>query len=87
MSRIVEVNEEGALNLPAAVLGNAPPRTRYLVDVRGNAIVLKPVDGPPPFWASASPQERAADLQRWTASHTDEPGLPDEALRRERMYD
>ena len=87
MSRIVEVNEEGALNVPADVLGNAPPHTRYVVDVRGNAIILKPVDSPAPFWATASPQERAEDLRQWAASHTDGPGLPDEALRRDHIYD
>jgi hypothetical protein len=86
-SRIVEVSEEGDLHLPADVLEHVRPHTRYEVSLHGDAIVLKPVDSPIPFWATASPRERAEDLARWAAGHTDGPGLPDEALRREHLYD
>jgi hypothetical protein len=86
-SRIVEVNEEGDLHLSSDVLEHVRPHTRYQVNKRGDAIVLEPIDAPSPFWATASPQERAEDLMRWAESHTDGPGLPDEALRREHLYD
>jgi hypothetical protein len=87
MKRFVEVSEDGSLELPPSVLDNAPPRTRYSVSVRGKAIVLDRVDAPAPFWATAETQERVVDLERWVASHADGPGLPDEALRREHIYD
>lgn len=86
-NRVVEVNDEGSLYLSPDVLEHAPPRTRYVVNVRGDAIVLKQVNGPAPFWATALPQERADDLVRWASSHADGPGLPDDALRREHLYD
>lgn len=34
-----------------------------------------------------SPSERAADLQRWAASHERGPGLPDSAIGRDAIYD
>ena len=34
-----------------------------------------------------SPAERAADLQRWAASHERGPGLPDSATGRDAIYD
>ena len=34
-----------------------------------------------------SPAERAADLQRWAASHERGPGLPDSAVGRDAIYD
>jgi hypothetical protein len=34
-----------------------------------------------------SPAERAADLQRWAASHERGPGLPDFAIGRDAIYD
>jgi hypothetical protein len=86
-SRIVEVNEDGDLHLPSDVLEHVRPHTRYEVFVRGDVILLEPIDSPSPFWATASPQERAEDLLRWASGHTDGPGLPDEALRREHLYD
>lgn len=34
-----------------------------------------------------SPAERAADLQRWAASHERGPGLSDSAIGRDAIYD
>ena len=34
-----------------------------------------------------APAERAADLQRWAASHERGPGLPDSAIGRDAIYD
>ena len=53
-SRIVEVNDEGSLFLPADVLEQLPPCTQYRADVHGNVIVLTPLDGRAPLWATAS---------------------------------
>lgn len=40
-----------------------------------------------PTWAKASPAERAAAFERWAASHSGGPGLPEEAVHRDSMYD
>ena len=39
------------------------------------------------FWATTSPEERAAVFRRWATSHEGGPNLPDEALSRESIYD
>jgi Asp-tRNA(Asn)/Glu-tRNA(Gln) amidotransferase B subunit len=87
MSRIVEVNEEGASHLPPEVLGHAKPRTRYLVEAQGETLILRLAENQQPFWATATPEEWVADFRQWVASHRTGPKLPDEALRRETMYD
>ena len=42
-----------------------------------------------PFWEIAGPEERVAAWKEWVNSHPslDGTGLPDEALRRENMYE
>ncbi len=40
-----------------------------------------------PLWRDLTPAERVADFKKWMDSITDGPGLPDEALRRENIYD
>ena len=59
-----------------------------------NATVPAAVVTPPPShlqpeldFAGGSPAERAADLQRWAASHERGPGLPDTAIGRDAIYD
>ena len=39
------------------------------------------------FPRNFSPAERAADLERWAASHERGPGLPDSAISRDAIYD
>jgi hypothetical protein len=40
-----------------------------------------------PIPRNLSPAERAADLERWSASHDGGPGLPDSAIGRDAIYD
>lgn len=40
-----------------------------------------------PLWRGLSTEERLKDLRVWMDRFTDGPGLPDEALRRENIYD
>jgi hypothetical protein len=87
MAQIIEVDEQGALHLPAQMLG-VRPHTRYIVERQGNALILRPAtEHKQPFSAAATPEARAARFKEWAESHTDGPNLPDEALRRENMYD
>ncbi len=40
-----------------------------------------------PMWRNLTKEERLADFRAWMASKTEGVGLPDEALRRENIYD
>jgi hypothetical protein len=87
METIVEVKEDGTIVLPAEALPTAIPHTRYRVMPTTGGILLTPEEEALPFWATATPEERARAIIEWAQSHTEGPGLPDEALRRENMYD
>lgn len=87
MSQIIEINEEGALYISPEQLGNLGVHRRYVLERDGDTIVLRPVHGSSALWESATPEERAEEFRRWALSHQGGPGLPDEALSREAIYD
>ncbi|NJP08835.1 MAG: hypothetical protein HC866_04595 [Leptolyngbyaceae cyanobacterium RU_5_1] len=89
MKAIVEISEDGTFHLPPEILAAIKPNKRFVVEVSQEKLVLHPEDQtqPLPFWATATPEERAERLMQWAQSHKDGPNLPDEALRRENMYD
>jgi hypothetical protein len=87
MSSIVEVSESGTLQLPAEILQAIRPNTRFVVEVESDRLILSPVPPEQPFWATATPEERAERFHQWIQCHKDSPNLPDEALRRENIYD
>jgi hypothetical protein len=87
MSMIVELDENGELHLPPTMLPGATPHARYQVEVRERQVVISPENGGEFFWQKANPRERAADILQWAASHRHGPGLPDEAVNRENIYD
>jgi hypothetical protein len=88
MSRIVETNEEGAIHLSPELLGESKPHTRYILEVQGDTLTLRPEGESQPFWATASPQERAEAFRRWAnQKRPPAPPLPNEALRRENIYE
>lgn len=95
MSLIVEVSESGTLQLPAEIIQAIQPNTRFVVEVESvrdsvtkqYRLILSPVPKEQPFWATATPEERAERFHQWVQSHKDGPNLPDEALRRENIYD
>ncbi len=95
MSSIVEVNESGILQLPTEILEKIQPNSRFVIKVESvpNSItkqyrlILSPVPPEQPFWATATPEERAERLMQWVKSHQNGVNLPDEALRRENIYD
>lgn len=86
MTEILEVDPQGVLHLPPEVLGHAKPRTRYVVESQGSILVLRP-EKEPPFWQTAMPKERADAFRQWASSHETGPGLSDETLRREHIYE
>jgi hypothetical protein len=87
MHQIVEVNEEGGLYLPSEVLGNVEPHTRYILEARNGSLTLTPLDQEQPFWATATPEERARAFQEWAMNLPEAPALPDEAFSRDSIYD
>jgi bifunctional DNA-binding transcriptional regulator/antitoxin component of YhaV-PrlF toxin-antitoxin module len=87
MSSIVEVSESGTLQLPAEILQAIRPNTRFVVEVESDRLILSPVPPEQPFWATATPEEGVERFHQWVQSHKDGPNLPDEALRRENIYD
>ena len=87
MSTILEVDESGTLHLPANILPKSAPHTRYVASAHGQQLILAPADGKEAFWETATPEERAIDILHWAASHADGPGLPDEAVGRDGIYD
>lgn len=87
MGEIVEVDERGAIQLPADLLAVVKPHTRYVLEVQDDTLVLHPLPRPA-FWQTATPQERAEAVRRWAALERPiAPPLPDAALHREQMYD
>jgi bifunctional DNA-binding transcriptional regulator/antitoxin component of YhaV-PrlF toxin-antitoxin module len=87
MSLIVEVSKSGTLQLPAEILQAIGSNIRFVVEVEGDRLILSPVPPKPPFWATATPEERAERFHQWVQSHKGGANLPDEALRRENIYD
>lgn len=87
MHPMVEINSEGILYLPDEILQTIQPHTRFSVEVENGRVILSPVPSEQPFWATATPEERAERLMAWVQSHQDGPNLSDEALRRENIYD
>jgi hypothetical protein len=75
------------LQLPAEILQAIQANTRFVIEVESDRLILSPVPPEQPFWATATPEERAERFHQWVQSHKDGPNLPDEALRRENIYD
>ena len=87
ITSIVEINETGTLQLPDEILQAIAPHTRFQVEIGAdNRLILSPLPSEQPFWATATPEERAERLMQWVRSHQDGANLPDEALRRENIY-
>jgi hypothetical protein len=87
MSQIVEVDEHGAIQLPADLLLSVKPHTRFALELRGATLVLQPVESEA-FWTTATPEERAVAVRRWAAlERPPAPALSDDAVSREQMYD
>ena len=86
MNSIVKTNEKGDLYLPAELLGEAAKYQEFSLEMTGETIVLRPVSSRA-VWQTRTPEERAAEFRRWAETHRNDASLPDEALRRENIYD
>lgn len=89
MEQIIEADANGVIVLSPDIVETIKPHARYsLEEENGNLrLKLKVAEEEKPFWMTATPEERAADFRKWVASHTDGPNLPNEAFRRESIYE
>ncbi|MBI5387019.1 MAG: hypothetical protein HZA90_20285 [Verrucomicrobia bacterium] len=100
MKAIVEISENGTIQLPRELLAQVRRGTPYWVQAEEAKLTLTPVTQTgqlgtgvaavkqeTPFWATATTAERIAAFQRWVDSHKSGPGLPLAALRRESIYE
>ncbi len=87
MSQIVEVDDRGAIQLPADLVAAMKPHTQFVLERRGTTLVLQPLISES-FWMTATPTERVVALRHWAS--LDRPialPLSDVAISREQMYD
>jgi hypothetical protein len=58
--------------------------------MQNGTLILRPETKAQPFWATATPEEWVEHFHQWLENmraRESGPPLPDEALRRENMYD
>ena len=88
MTYVLEIDQDGNLEIPSEILPEATPHSRYHLEVHGDTLILRPQQLTP-FWASATPSQRATRFRAWgrQAARPLAPVLSDEALSRETIYD
>lgn len=63
MTRILEVEEDGTLTLPSDVLVNSNPHARYMLETRGERIILRLE--PTASVGNRLQKKRRSAVQRW----------------------
>ncbi|MDX2271413.1 MAG: hypothetical protein NW237_05615 [Cyanobacteriota bacterium] len=80
-SQILRVNEQGDLLIPSELLGSAPPKATYRIQVADNSLIIHREAG-------SEPSQKAHRWRQWAASHPSQPlEIPDAALQRESIYE
>ncbi len=100
MSTVVRPNKNGEVVVPRELVSVITPHDQLEVEVQGNSLVLRPLQEDVAaeverlqleakrFWSEATPAERAREFREWARSLKPRARhLPDEALRRENLYD
>lgn len=99
MSLVVRVNEDGSISFPNEMSGTIKPHRQFYVETEGDTIRLVPLSGfqnevselqeeARQLWETQTPEQRLKAMQEWFHSPRPAvPDLPDEALRRESIYD
>jgi hypothetical protein len=90
MSAIVHIGANGTIQLPPEILAQVKLNTPYEIHAENAKLVLEPAtEKEQPFWKTATPEQRAERFREWADSipKREGPPIPDEALRRENMYD
>jgi hypothetical protein len=85
---IVEIGDDGALHVPADLLAGARPHAKFVLDVKGELIVLRPAESIEPIWENPDPTQRAEEFRRYAElPRPSAPDIPLEYLDREHLYD
>ncbi len=85
---VLEVNDDGILQVPAQFLADARPHARYNLDMSGDVVTLRPAKEERPFWETATIEERIEAFRRWsTSAPANTPNVPTAKMRREEWYD
>jgi hypothetical protein len=91
METTLQADEKGGLHLPASLLPQAEPLATYQVHETNGQIVISRKESqgaePPPFWKTATPEERLAALREWLSKVQTPACLSDYAVSRESIYD
>lgn len=87
MNLIIEIDRDGTISLPTEILKAIAPNKRFIIEIQNKTLILHPESTSLPFWATATPQERAERLLKWSITHQEGANLSDEALSRENIYD
>jgi hypothetical protein len=84
----LDADEAGRLTLPAEMLGGAVPHRRFVVEVLGGRVILSPDQDTVAFAADRSSSDRAREFLEWSNEPRPQaPDIPDDALRRENIYE
>jgi hypothetical protein len=88
MVHILEINQQGVLQIPSEMLPESQPHTRYLLEVQCETLILRPQQYQA-FWETASPEQRVTKFREWVTQteRPVSPALSDEAISRETIYD
>lgn len=88
MIYVLEINQQGVLQIPSDLLPYIKPHTRYTVEIQGETLILRPQPNEP-FWQTATPEQRVAKFREWVTQtkRPVSPPLSDEAISRESIYD
>ena len=88
MTYILEKSRQGSLQIPADMLPSGQSYRRYQLEIQGETLILRPQKDVP-FWAQATPDQRAAMFREWATQtkRPTAPPIPLEAMSRETLYD
>jgi hypothetical protein len=85
MGQMIESDSRGTLVVPAGVV---PPLTRFSVEPHGDVVILRREPArADEWWASTTPEQRAAWFREWVSNLPPSVAVPLEATRREALYD
>ena len=87
MGLTIQADDNGALVVPAAMLGRVEPGARFSVEPHGDLFILRRErDDPDRWWGATAPAQRVAWLDEWVRNLPASPALPPDATRRDSMY-
>ncbi|MCW5982193.1 MAG: hypothetical protein KIT09_29165 [Bryobacteraceae bacterium] len=88
MGRTIQADENGALFVPAGLVGRVAPGARFSVEPHGDVVILRREPGEAErWWETTTPAQRVAWLEEWIRGLPASPPLPQGATRRDSMYE